>query len=225
MPKRIHTSSQPVIGRRSPRRRLVPPTTFHGSGLSQTDPIVIPETNHSGDTVVDGGLYPPVVGLPIQLTTPTQADLDEQCIIIVDEVPSPSPISRSHLRGELRALLDEARALLDAWPDDGEFIIDQDHQDTPRQIRMATQIATNFMREPNALGGMTALQSVLLMEDNYPAREHAAVMCARRMGRELRRIPSDVTSLTLRSQDSTRSGGTEEYKRAELEEDTDNDLL
>ena len=200
MPKRIHSSSQPVIGRRSPRRRFVPPTTYYGSGLSQGDPIVYAEENHSGDTVVDGGLFPPVVGLPIQTTTPTQADLDEQCIIIVDEVPSPSPIRRCFLRDEIRALLDEARSWVDAWPDDGLFINDGDHQDTPRQIRVATQIARNFIQDPNDWIGVTALEAVLFMEYNFPAQEHDAVMCARRMGHhELRRIPSDVTSLTLRS--------------------------
>ena len=223
MPKRNQSSSTPLHERRSPRLRLVPLATYYGSG-SQLDPIVVVETAHSGENVVDGGLNPPVAA-PIQFTTPTQADLDEQCIIIADEVPSPTPIRRCYLREEIRSLLDEARLWVEAWPDDGQFISDADHEDTPRQIRMATQIARNFIQDPTEWIGVTALEAVLFMEDEFPSREHAAVMCARRMGRhELRRIPSDITSLTLRSQDSTRSGATEEYKRAELE-DTDDDIV
>ena len=226
MPKRDKSSSTPLHERRSARRRLLPPATYYGSG-SPVDPIVVVDEAHTGGNVVDGGLYPPVVGLPIQTTAPTQADLDEQCIIIADEVPSPSPIRPyCFLRDEIRSLLDEARASVDAWPDDGQFIRDVDvHHCTPTQIRIATQIARNFVVEPIQSMGMTALQALLLYEDNFPVEEHVAVMCVRRMrGRELRRIPSDLTSLTLRSQDSTRSGGTEEYKRAEPE-DTDDDVV
>ena len=108
MPKRNQSSSTPLHERRSPRLRLVPPTTYYGSG-SQQDPIVVAETAHSADTVVDGGLNPPVAA-PIQFTTPTQADLDEQCIIIANDMPSSSPIRRRpfYLRGEIRLLLEEA---------------------------------------------------------------------------------------------------------------------
>jgi hypothetical protein len=143
------------------------------------DPIVVVDEAHTGGNVVDGGLYPPVVGLPIQTTTPTQADLDEQCIIIADEVPSPSPIRRCFLRAEIRSLLDEARASVDAWPDDGQFIRDVDeHHCTPTQIRIATQIARNFLVEPIHSMGVTALQAVLNYEDNFPTEEHVAVMCS-----------------------------------------------
>ena len=59
-------------------------------------------------------------------------------------------------------------------------------------------------------------------------------------GVKLRRIPSDLTSITINSQDSARSGGTEEYnkfaeiedimveeiaKPAELEDVTDDDVV
>ena len=221
MPKRNQSSSTPLHERRSPRLRLVPPTTYYGSG-SQQDPIVVGETEHTGDTVVDGGLNAPVAA-PVEFTTPTQADLDELCIIIADEVPSPSPIRRRpfYLRGAVRRFLDEARRTVDSWPDDGEFINDWT---VPHQIVMAASIARDAVRQPTLSPVLSASEAEAVRQESIVRINCVASALGRSREHELRRIPSDLTSLTLRSQDSTRSGGTEEYKRAELE-DTDDEVV
>ena len=84
MPKRCNSSSN--VHRRTRRRlRLIPPTTYHGSG-SPANPIVINDTEHTGE-VIDLGLVP--IQLPlIPSTELSQADLDESLIYVTDRLTS-----------------------------------------------------------------------------------------------------------------------------------------
>ena len=80
MPKRSNSLSN--VHRRSRRRlRLTPPTTYYGSGTPE-NPIVINDTAHTGESV-DGGLAPMQPPI-IPSTEPSQADLDEHCIVLTD---------------------------------------------------------------------------------------------------------------------------------------------
>ena len=84
MPRRCNSSSN--VQRRSRRRlRLIPPTTYHGSG-SPANPIVINDTEHTGEAI-DLGLVP--IQLPlIPSTRPTQAELDESCMHVSEHLTS-----------------------------------------------------------------------------------------------------------------------------------------
>ena len=84
---------------------------------------------------------------------------------------------------------------------------------------------------------LAAVKRVKEAMDIARARQQAGVNVLG--GVQLRRIPSDLTSITIGSQDSNRSGGTEEYKSggladimgedmakpAELEDVTDDDVV
>ena len=84
MPKRCNSSSN--VHRRSRRRlRLIPPTTYHGCGTPE-NPIVINDTEHTGEAV-DAGLAPMQPPI-IPSTEPSQADLDEHCIVLTDKYTS-----------------------------------------------------------------------------------------------------------------------------------------
>ena len=63
---------------------------------------------------------------------------------------------------------------------------------------------------PSLMVALAAVRRVKDAMEIATARHQASV--------QLRRVPSDLTSITIGSQDSTRSGGTEEYKSAELED-------
>ena len=180
MPKRCNSSSN--VHRRSRRRlRLTPPMTYHGSG-SPANPIVINDTEHTGE-VIDLGLVP--IQLPlIPSTEPSQADLDESCIYVTDRLTS------YQLPYIIRDIVTNYW-LGDADPVPQECIpslLEALH--AVRRTKDAMEIAkAKRQAEGNCLGGV-----------------------------KLRRIFSDLTSITIASQDSARSGGTEEYKLEELED-------
>jgi hypothetical protein len=200
MPKRNASASPYYIRRSSRRLRLTPPTTYYGSG-SRENPVVINDTAHAGESV-DCGCAP--MHLPIiQSTEPTQADLDELCIVIHDDeaqvaVPQPATDNpaASHTIHSLpyiiREIVNQHWMIADADPVPVEVI-------------------------PSLMAALSAVRRVSFALEVVRARSEAGI--------NLQRAPSDTTSITIGSQDSTRSGGTEEYKTAELEDITDDDVV
>ena len=201
MPRRCNSSSN--VQRRSRRRlRLNPPTTYHGSG-SPANPIVINDTEHTGEAI-DLGLVP--IQLPlIPSTEPSQADLDEHCIVLTDYH------TQYQIPWIIRKIVN-CQWLSDADPVPQECI-------------------------PSLVVALAAVKRVKEAMDIARARQQTGVNFL--AGVQLRRTPSDLTSITIGSQDSTRSGGTEEYKSgglegimgedmakpAELEDVTDDDVV
>ena len=174
MPKRCNSSTN--VHRRSRRRlRLIPPTTYHGSG-TPNNPIVINDTEHTGEAI-DVGLVP--IQLPmIPSTEPSQADLDESCIYVTDHMAS------YQLPYIIRNILNNH------WLGDADPV--------PQECIPSLMVALGAVRR--AKDAMEIAK----------ARRQAEGNCLG--GIKLRRIPSVLTSITIGSQDSTRSGGTEEYK-------------
>ena len=201
MPKRSNSSSN-VHCRTRLRARLIPPTTYHGSGTPK-NPIVINDLGHTAE-VVDGGLEPMQPPM-IASTEPSQADLDEHCIVLTDYH------TQYQIPWIIRKIVN-CQWLSDADPVPQECI-------------------------PSLVVALAAVKRVKEAMDIARARQQTGVNFL--AGVQLRRTPSDLTSITIGSQDSTRSGGTEEYKSgglegimgedmakpAELEDVTDDDVV
>ena len=180
MPKRCNSSTN--VHRRSRRRlRLIPPTTYHGSGTPE-NPIVINDTEHTGEAI-DLGLVPIQPPL-IPSTEPSQADLDESCIYVSEHSTS------YQLPYIIRNVVNNY------WLGDADPV--------PQECIPSLTAALIAVRDAKDV--MEIAKAKRQAEGNYIG------------GVKLRRIPSDLTSITIASQDSARSGGTEEYKLEELED-------
>ena len=198
MPKRSNSSSN-VHRRLRLRPRLIPPTTYHGSGTEE-NPIVINDLGHTAE-VVDGGLEPMQPPM-IASTEPSQADLDEHCIVLTDYH------TEYQIPWIIRKIVN-CQWLSDADPVPQECIPSLVVAlAAVKRVKEAMDIAR--ARQQTGVNFVGGVQLRVIPSDLTEGNSLGGV--------KLRRIPSDLTSITIASQDSARSGATEEYKFEELED-------
>jgi hypothetical protein len=222
MPKR-NASASPYYIRRSPRQRLIPPTTYYGSGLTAENPIVINDTENIAEAVDIGLVQPQPPNIPrTDLGTQiTQELLDREHTILSDVELVSSRVSQG------------------AHPPDVDVTSSTFRQDTFPLPFLIRNIVNNYWwdddDEPVPAECIPSLTAAL-----YAVRKAKfAMACARvriNLGilRRFRSVSSDA-SVTLGSQDSARSGDVDEYRMVQsfdcdaheqlLDQETDDDVI
>jgi hypothetical protein len=224
MPKRNASASPYYIRRRSPRQRIIPPTTYYGSGLTAENPIVINDTENIAEAV-DMGLVqpqPPNIPRTILDTQIPQELLDRDDITVSDVELVSSRVSQGAHPPDVDTTSSTFRP--------GNIF------PLPFLIR---NIVNNYWwdddDEPVPAECIPSLEAAL-----YAVRKAKfAMACARvriNLGilRRFRSVSSDA-SVTLGSQDSTRSGDVDEYRMVQsfdcdaheqlLDQETDDDVI
>ena len=222
MPKR-NASASPYYIRRSPRQRLIPPTTYYGSGLTAENPIVINDTENIAEAVDIGLVQPQPPNIPrTDLGTQiTQELLDREHTILSDVELVSSRVSQG------------------AHPPDVDATSSTFRQDTFPLPFLIRNIVNNYWwdddDEPVPAECIPSLEAAL-----YAVRKAKfAMACARvriNLGilRRFRPASSDG-SVTLGSQDSARSGDVDEHRMVQsfdcvaheqlLDQETDDDVI
>jgi hypothetical protein len=227
MPKR-NACASPYYIRRSPRQRLIPPTTYYGSGLTAENPIVINDTENIAEAVDMGSVQPQPPNIPrTDMGTQIPQELLDREHTILSDV-------------ELDVELVSSRVSQGAHPPDVDATSSTFRQDIFPLPFLIRNIVNNYWwdddDEPVPAECIPSLTAAL-----YAVRKAKFDMaCARvriNLGilRRFRPASSDG-SVTLGSQDSTRSGDVDEYRMVQsfdnnkqqqelLDQETDEDVI